>query len=1163
MTNRKTIHILAFCFLFFNLSFAQAILINEVMSSNDTTIIDEDGNTPDWIELYNAGSEAVDLNGFGITDDTAVLFKWVFPQKVLEPQSYLLVFASGKNRSGAGQWETIINWGDAWHYFVPQQELPENWRLPGYDDSGWPVGPSGFGYGDDDDGTITNPSMSVYIRLVFSVDQLPGILEAVMHVDYDDGFVAYLNGQEIARANIGVPGTIPAYDDSASIVTEPVICYGVSPGAFPVDPALLLPSSNVLAIEVHNYNITSSDLTLIPFFSLLLESPPPNPSGTPPLLGLINPKLHTSFKISASGETILLTNPSGIIADSVSTGFLPTDVSKGRQPDGSGNWRYFTESTPEISNTTQSWPGITGIVRFSQPGGFYTNSIQVSLSTDNPDDIIYFSLTGDEPGEAGTVYQNPLNVFETTVIRAVAVHEGYLPSSTATSTYFIGTDHDLPVISLATAPANLFDPVTGIYHDDNVWQDWERPIHVEFFEPDDSPGFSLDAGVKIYGGWTRTLPQKSLAIYARGSYGYDEVDYKLFPDLDIDKFESFVLRNSGNDWLNTMFRDGLMTGLVAGDGIDIAAFRPAAVYINGDYWGLYNIREKLSDRYIEDHHGVDHDSIDILEFDGSVVIKGDNIHYNNMIAFIQNNPLSDAANYEYVKTQMDIENFISYEITQIFIANTDWPGNNIKFWRPKTPEGRWKWMLYDTDFGFGLATDYTHNTLTFATDPAGPDWPNPPWSTFLLRQLLTNYEFRFDFINRYADLLNSSFITDREIDQINLKKLAILNEMPNQFNRWGSNMWDWLNNVQVLRNFATERRINVQNHVIQYFDLTDFSEVELNTEPYSAGTIKISTLTLEDFPWTGEYFNGVPVKLTTTASPGFRFLRWEGEVESDSNAIAVIFTGNASLTSVFEAYTPDTIVINEINYNSAVDFNPGDWVEFYNPNGYAVDLSNWVFKDEDDAHAFTIPEETVIDSNGYFIVCEDTAAFHGLFPRVTNYIGNVRFGLSGNGELTRLYDPSGLLIDTVHYDDVAPWPVEPDGNGPTLELIDPALDNALPESWMASGQHGTPGSENGIYVSIEDVHQTDEFEFNACPNPFRERTNFIFISDKEPVVSLKIYNSLGGMVMAYPRIKLSGGTRHVAWNGTDLNGTPLPVGIYICHLTSGNLNLTWKLIKVK
>lgn len=1139
--------------------YSQNLTINEVMSSNDSVLFDEDGDTPDWIELYNADTEEINMEGYGISDDPANLFKWIFPGKIIAPDEHLIICASSKNKPGVGVWETIIDWGDDWRYWLPTAELPDNWRLPGYNHANWPEGMSGFGYGDDDDATLINNTMSVYIRKTFSVDQLPAILGAVFHIDYDDGFVAYLNGQEIARANLGTPGTIPAFDEPAITVTEPKIIFGGYPDAFTVNPQLLISGTNVLAIELHNIEINSSDLTLIPFFSVLLESTPPNPNGTPPLLKLNDPLMHTNFKISAAGETIYLTHPSGSIIDSLVCGNLPINVSRGRQPDGAANLCYFNESSPGASNSTACFPDITNTVQFSLPGGFYPGAIQVTLSTDDPSDVIHYTTDGTEPGEESPVYSNAFYIVDTRVLRAVAFHPGYLPSRSVTHTYFINENHDLPVFSLSTAPANLFDPAIGIYHENNIYQEWERPIHVEFFDTDDTSGFSIDAGVKLYGAWTRNLPQKSLAIFARESYGYGEVEYPIFPNLPYDKYESFILRNSGNDWQNTMFRDGLMTGLVAGDGIDIQAFRPSVVYINGEYWGIHNIREKLTTNYIEQHYGIPEDSLDLLE-NQQLVVNGDNIHYSQMISYIESHPMSEPENYEYIKTIIDIPEFISYEIAQIYFANTDWPGNNIKYWRARASDGKWRWFLYDTDFGFGLVESYTHNTLAFATDPAGPDWPNPPWSTFLLRELLTSEEFKIDFINRYADLINSSFKSDTVLDQIDQKKSWIFSEIPNHCSRWGGDIWQWLSNIEVMRDFAIYRKNHAQNHVLQYFDLIDDSEVTLNIYPESAGHVQISTLNIDKFPWSGEYFNGIPVRINAIANPGYRFIRWEGGYVSDTSEIILYFNGNKQLTAVFEAYTPDLLVINEINYNSSPEFNTEDWIEIYNPNNYEVNLGGWVFKDEEDLHSFPFSQATVLGGNGFLVVCADTASFHSWFPDVLNYTGNFDFGLSGGGELIRLLDFSGLVIDTVNYDDTDPWPEEPDGNGPTLELIHADLDNALPESWMASGQHGTPGNPNGIYIRIGE-EQKKNLDLRILPNPMASETNLLLISEWPQVVSIEILNSNGASVMQYPEIHLGTGTHHFQWNGKDLSGCAVPNGLYFCKVSSGEVFLVKKLIK--
>jgi hypothetical protein len=297
---------------------AQQVVINEVMSSNVTTLQDEDGDYSDWIELYNTQQTNIDLTGFGLSDDPSLPYKWIMPSVTLSANDHLLLFASDKNRTEyIKHWETIINWGDVWKYRLGLSEPPVEWKNLGFNDQTWDSGPSGFGYGDGDDSTIVPPVQSVYVRKVFTVTDVNDIKMAVLHVDYDDGFVAYLNGVEIARANIGTINIPPTYDESATTYTEPLIIYGGRPNTYIIQnyQTLLQNGDNVLAIQVHNYGTGSSDLTLIPFLTLGMGSIPPNPNGTHPLLDLPIKFLHTNFKLSSVGETLTLTEPQFLSAD--------------------------------------------------------------------------------------------------------------------------------------------------------------------------------------------------------------------------------------------------------------------------------------------------------------------------------------------------------------------------------------------------------------------------------------------------------------------------------------------------------------------------------------------------------------------------------------------------------------------------------------------------------------------------------------------------------------------------------------------------------------------------------------------------------------------------------------------------------------------------------
>lgn len=1084
----KSQTVLILAYIVFNSYFngvAQEIVINELMPSNGVTIADEDGDYSDWIELFNLERDTVDFTGYGLSDDHSNPFKWVMPQVSISPKDHLLIFASDKNRMEiVKHWETIINWGDIWKYRLGTSEPPPQWKNLDFDDQSWESGPSGFGYGDDDDATIVPSVPSVYLRKIFSVENVGDISEAVLHVDYDDAFVAYLNGTEIARANIGVVNVPPTYNESATADVEPAIVYGRRPESYIISDiqSLLQNGENVIAIQVHNYEGESSDLTLIPFLTLGMNLTTSNPNEANPLLDLPFKYLHTNFKLSSDGELVVITDPQGNMVDQVSFGKLGQDVSYGRQPDGSNFWYLFPDATPGDSNITQGYSGTAAEPLASLPGGFYFTSVTVNLTAGSANDKIYYTLNGSEPDETSQVYATPIQIESTKVIRAKAFSTGSLPSRTLTNTYFINFSSALPVISLSTNPGNLFDEEYGIYtlgdsaetfwpyYGANFWKDWERPVHVELFETNGSKGFSIDAGIQIFGAWARAYAQKSFAIFARGKYGYSTFNYKLFTDLPYTEYEAFVLRNSGQDWNVTMFRDALMTSLVDDVDIDKQDYRPAIIFINGEYWGMLNIREKVNEHFIAQHHNVNPDSVDILENHANVV-QGNNVDYQALNSFIENNSMAIPANYEYIKTKMEVDNFIRYFISEIYFANVDWPGGNIKYWR-NTKNGKWRWILYDTDWGFGLSgpNAFSHNTLEFATAANSSNESNPPWSTLFLRKLLENDSFKNDFINCFADYSNSIFDSAVVINKINSIKSLIEPEIPHHGARWSTfNPNEWLNNVQVLRDFASQRIAYMRLHFIQKFGLTGLTPVNLAISDTSMGSIKLNSLTINSANWSGNYFTDVPIRVVAQSKQGFRFVRWEGSFTSSGDSLSITLSCTLNLNAIFEAdsnFSAPKVVINEINYNSATAFNTEDWIELYNNGEDTVDISGWIFKDSDDAHIFTIPQGTTLEKSGYLVLCIDTSLFKPLFPEVQNLIGNVGFGLSGSGELVRLYDNQMLMMDSLVYDDTVPWPSQPDGNGPTLSLKNPNLDNSLGENWAASVGNGTPGQKNDIFTDI-------------------------------------------------------------------------------------------------
>ncbi len=630
-----------------------------------------------------------------------------------------------------------------------------------------------------------------------------------------------------------------------------------------------------------------------------------------------NSGLHANFRLSGAGESVGLYDAAGNAIDAVQFGPQAAEVSFGRMPDGSGQLSFFDEPTPGATNAQTGYLGIAPPPSFSIPRGLYTTGTGVELSTTFPASVIRYTTDGSPPLETSTVYSSPVSLSSTTVVRAAVFRQGYLPSAIVTNTYLVGESTALPIVSLATHPDNFFDDEIGIYVEGtngipgycrsiplNWNQDWERPVHAELFEPGGTPGFSLDAGVKIHGGCTRLYPQKSLAIFARSVYGTSRINYPIFEDRSLTSYNNLVLRTSAQDWWRTMFRDGMIQTLI-GQAMDLEtqAYRPAIMLLNGEYWGIHNLREKQNEHYFADHFGLDPDGVEILDSD-SGNLTGQSAHYDEMMSYLLSVDMTRPEVLDVVDTYMDVGAYIDYLIAEIYSANADWPGNNLKLWRPKTVGGRWRWVIFDLDMGFAgnANSQYYSNTLALATDPNGSEWPNPPWSTLILRTLLKNPDFRGEFIQRFAAHVNTTFSPERVFHLIDSLRAQIAAEIPRHKQRWPqsisySRTWD--DAIQLMQTFATNRARYVRPHFYDYFGLSGSARLTLSVSDAAGGHIVAHGVRMPGPSIGAVFFRDVPVRLRAVASPGHRFERWEGLVQLSSDTVSVFLTQNADLTAVF------------------------------------------------------------------------------------------------------------------------------------------------------------------------------------------------------------------------------------------------------------------------
>lgn len=884
---------------------------------------------------------------------------------------------------------------------------------------------------------------------------------------------------------------------------------------------------------------------------------------------------HASFKLSEAGEQIALYRSDGTVIDSVIFGKQLDDVSYGRFPDGSDTWHYFAQPTFNSSNAAA---GISSGIQASAPdfspdGGLYFGGQSVTISADAGTTIRY-TVDGSLPTLQSSIYTNPIFIATTTTLRARSFQDNMLPSPVVTHTYIINESSTLPVISITTPPEFLFDKKIGITvgipvadtigapppfdPNANFWKKWERPVHIEYFEPDGDLGFKQDAGIAIFGGFFgRQIRQKAFTLFARDKYGDSDFDYPLFPDKSIDSFKRFLLRCSSNDFNSTYIRDAMMNSLVISQmDVDYQAYQPALVYINGAFWGLYNIREKTNQFYPESNYNIDADNVDLIEGIDSTA-HGDGSDYRQLIQFVKTTDMTLPLNYQYVKTQMDVSEFMNYFITEIYVNNQDWLHQNIKCWREHSATGKWRWLLYDLDWGFGgedvrIPTPYVHNTIQWVLEHGE--------ASILFQRLMLNEEFKKEFAQRFATHLNLTFNTRRVHHIIEKMVQRITPEMPRQIERWSAiqSMADWHEQLNRLHEFAHERPHFVFAHLEQTLHVGGTAELIIEVSDSAAGRVSVNEVPGPTRILHGLWFKNIPLRIQAHPNMGWRFVRWEGKYPSNADKISLTLTDHTYMRAVFEASSLPAIVISEIHYHpsSALqgDGELYEFVELVNMAEHPVDISGYQFTN---GINFTFPQGTSINGGEYVVVAKTAATYtnHGyqVFQTTSGKLDN-------SGETLVVRDSQGAVVDSVCYDDQAPWPTRPDGEGPSLELKNPSLDNHIATAWRASERTGgTPGGKNSVTGIQKCESAPFKYElFPAYPNPFNPMTSIQFALPEQSNVTIKIFNSIGQQVALLIDETKTPAIHTIKWTPENL-----PSGIYLVCFSAGKYFQAKKILYLK
>ncbi|MBX3728315.1 MAG: CotH kinase family protein [Candidatus Sumerlaeia bacterium] len=588
----------------------------------------------------------------------------------------------------------------------------------------------------------------------------------------------------------------------------------------------------------------------------------------------------------------------------------------------------------------------------------YAAPLAIVDRTSEPDRLTGRSTTIDRSPDH---YTPVAPVFKGSAVRARAVREGYLPSDIVTRTFFVapgdGPRFDVPVVSLVVPEDAFYDYTSGIHVagiDYDTWRqqhptatpqiwnrpanfhrrgpEWEVPAHVEFYETPTAPVLAQAAGIRIHGGGIRAAPRKSLRLYARSAFSDSSFAHSLFPDLPYTSYRRLLLRNGGNDWGDGLIRDAFVQVAVEHLRFDTQSHRPAVVFLNGEYWGLYNLRERFDENYLARVHGVDPGNVDMFG-NKAEEVAGDLVFFNTLAAEIATHGIVDEARFAAAAQRIDFGSLMDYSIAQIHFANTDtqdliWRERNTPGNMPDGPrDGRLRWMLYDMDFGAGYpwGAPSSHDTLAWALDPS-----QDPATWFLLRHAVANARFRDEFIHRFADLLNTMLSPVRLEAICNGLADEIAAAMPEHIDRWRSpaNLDAWRANVATATNFAHQRPSFVRQHLIHQFNLGNERTLTLDVSNPGHGHVRINTMDLlpttpgvatNPYPWSGVYFANLPVVLEAIPAPGYRFSHWTGlgtgDAASESVSVSLL-DANRSLVAHF-APEPTRTLLHYWNFNNA------------------------------------------------------------------------------------------------------------------------------------------------------------------------------------------------------------------------------------------------------
>ncbi len=720
-----------------------SLVISEIMAKNHATLSDEDGEQPDWIELHNTSSRAIDLSGFIVSDNSDG--GWRIPSGTVEPDGYFLIYCDGKDRAAdiphadfaLSQGETVYL-RDADGELIDSAEcacgtadlslmLDENgkWATTAYPTPGYPNTAEGY--------DAWQNTLSCASPLIIS--------EAMTYntTCYMQKSIEYCDWIELKNVS---DSTLQLSDYYLSDKDEDL-------KKFRLPSMSLKPGKSVIVLCTDESGAVNSGYIIAP------------------------------FSLASDRERVYLSTDDGLV-DYVFLHDIPFGCSYGRIS-GKNGWFFFDDPKPSAEQTS-GYRRVSNTPTSPCEDGVFNGVTAMSVELSGSGDI-YYTTDGSLPTANSKLYTRPFDVTKTCVVRAVAIEDGAMPSRALTLSYIINENHTLPVASLSTDSPNDFNVMYN-----SKKKDLELPGSLSFYE--DAGSFTIPCGIDMHGETSLDLNKKNMGVRFRGVYGQDMLDYDLYGG-GVTEFESFILR-AGQDYYNSIIKNELGENLCLqfSDTVFAQRSRYCVLYINGEYWGIYALMEKMNASHYATHRKVSKDSVTVVK----APVDSDSDFYKEIIEFAKKNDLTKADNYEEFCRRMDIDSLIDWIIIEGYTANTDLNPGNVRYAKSTEDDGKWRLMLYDMDSIMASNANCFTTVLGKVT---------PQFSTFV-SQLTKNPDFKERFLTRAAEVFKGALSDENVIAEIDTLAAEIEPEVARDYGRFGMSKTKWENSVASLRALITD-----------------------------------------------------------------------------------------------------------------------------------------------------------------------------------------------------------------------------------------------------------------------------------------------------------------------------------------------------------------------